>query len=86
MDDTVPPVEQEYIDSVLSLITKDSSKEDVINLLGKPDRDLGLKVNWWVTIGDKNSRIGVYFSSSSGKATRINLDGGPGRFYYSKEL
>ena len=85
MDSEVPAEEQKYIDEVLSKITKDSSKEDVIELLGTPSRDSGLKVNWWVTINGQESRVGVYFSLS-GNANRINLDGGPGRFYYRTDL
>lgn len=85
MDSEVPAEEQKYIDEVLSKITKDSSKDDVIELLGPPSRDSGSKVNWWITINGKESRVGVYFSLS-GNATRINLDGGPGRFYYRTDL
>ncbi len=84
--DTIPTAEQQYIDTVLSQITAESSKEDVIILLGKPDRDLVAKVNWWVNIEGANSRVGVYFSITSGKATEIVLDGGVGRFYYQEKL
>lgn len=86
MNEEIPPSEKDYINTVLVKITADSNKEDVIRLLGEPDRDLGLKVNWWVNINGNNNRIGVYFSSTTGKATGINFDGGRGRFYYTKDL
>lgn len=86
MSKKIPPAEQQYINKVLDKINAESSKENVIALLGDPDRDLGLKVNWWVTIDRNKDRIGVYFSSTTGKATRVNLDGGTGRFYYRKDL
>jgi len=86
MDDSVPEAEQEYIDKVLSKITKNSTKEEVIKLLGEPSRDLGWKLNWWVKINDKNSRVGVFFTSEGGAVEKVVLDGGMGRFYYCKEL
>ncbi len=82
----VPPAEQVYIDSVLSQITPQTTKAEAIALLGKPDRDLFFKVNWWVLIENKRSRIGISFSSVTGFAREIILDGGLERFYYSKEL
>ncbi len=86
MNKEIPLEEKAYIDNVLSKITVDSTKTDVISLLGEPSRDLGLKVNWWITINGNKNRIGVYFSGTDGKATRINFDGGVGRFYYCKDL
>jgi len=86
MDDNVPEAEQEYIDKILSKITKNSTKEEVITLLGEPSRDLGWKLNWWVKINDKNSRVGVFFTSEGGVLEKVVLDGGMGRFYYCKEL
>ena len=85
MNDTIPTDEQGYIDTVLSQITTETTIEGAVDLLGTPDRNLGLKVNWLVTIAERNSRVGVYFSVS-GKANDIVLDGGPGRFYYRKSL
>ncbi|WP_326513814.1 hypothetical protein [Clostridium intestinale] len=86
MDKEIPPKEQEYIYEVLDKINADSSKEDVIKLLGEPDRNLGLKVNWWVTVDGNKDRVGVYFSETTGKATAVNFDGGSGRFYYRKNF
>lgn len=86
MDKEMPPAETEYLKNVLSKITANSTKDDVINILGQPSRDLGLKVNWVVTIHGKKSRIGVYFSVTTGRATTINFDGGTGRFYFRKDL
>ena len=85
MDDTIPAEEQNYIDTVLSQITAETTKNDAIALLGQPDRDLVSKVNWWVNIAGQNSRVGIYFSSS-GTANEVVLDGGTGRFYYRKSL
>jgi hypothetical protein len=85
-NDDIPAEEQLYIDTVLSQITSETTKEEAIELLGKPSRDLVLKVNWWVSIDGRNSRIGVYFSSATGKAEDVILDGGWGRFYYRKAL
>ena len=85
MNDEVPPEEQKYIDSVLSRISTETTREDVISLLGTPYRDLGGKVNWWIEIDGQKSRVGVYFSHE-GKATEIVLDGGTGRYYYRKDL
>jgi hypothetical protein len=82
----VPPAEQMYIDSVLSQITSQTTKAEAIELLGEPDRDLFFKVNWWVSIEDERSRIGIIFSPKTGFAAEIILDGGVERFYYSKEL
>ena len=86
MDDEIPAEEQEYIDSILSQITSETTKEEAISLLGEPDRDLELKVNWWVNIASRDSRVGIYFSASTNKATEIVLDGGVGRFYYREKL
>jgi len=86
MNDKVPEAEQEYIDKVLSKITKNSTKEEVLKLLGEPSRDLGWKLNWWVKIDNKDSRVGVFFTSKDGAIEKVVLDGGMGRFYYCKEL
>lgn len=86
MNKEIPLEEKVYLDNVLSKITADSTKTDVVSLLGNPSRDLELKVNWEVTINDNNNRIEVYFSGITGKATRIDFDGGIGRFYYRKDL
>ncbi len=85
-NEAIPKEEQNYIDTVLSQITTETTKEDAIVILGKPDRDLFAKTNWWVNIGGRNSRIGIYFSIATGTANEIVLDGGTGRFYYRKTL
>ena len=86
MNEEIPLEEKVYLDNVLSKITPDSSKTDVIKLLGYPSRDNELKVNWEVIINGNRNRIGMFFSSKTGKATRIDFDGGIGRFYYRKNL
>ncbi|MDP2652750.1 MAG: hypothetical protein Q8Q08_01840 [Candidatus Omnitrophota bacterium] len=78
-----------YCDNVLSKITAVSTEAEVIALLGTPSRDIkvpgaGSKKNWWVTLGGKQSRVGVYFSGE-GMATEVVLDGN-GRFYYRYKL
>lgn len=85
-EETIPAEEQYYIDTILSQITTESTKEEAIVLLGKPDRDHVYKVNWWVSIEGRKSRVGIYFSPSTGKANEIVLDGGMGKFYYRKKL
>lgn len=86
MNSSIPNEEQEFIDTVLVQINFESTLAEIIELLGEPSRNLGLKVNWVVTINEKESRIGVYFSSKTGTATTVNFDGGVGRFYYRKDL
>lgn len=84
MNDPVPDKEQEYIDNILSQITKDTTKNELIELLGEPSRDLGFKINWWIEIEEKKSRVGVFIKNNQIK--QVVLDGGPGRFYYSKDI
>lgn len=79
------PAEREFCLTVLSQITASTTKDEVLQLLGNPSRDLGLKTNWWIRLGDRKDRIGVYFDTSK-NATQVVLDGGPGRFYYSPNL
>lgn len=79
------PPEREFCLTVLSQITSSSTKSEVLQLLGSPSRDLGLKTNWWIRLGDRRDRIGVYFDTSK-NATGVVLDGGPGRFYYTRDL
>ncbi|MDF2545778.1 MAG: hypothetical protein K0R93_676 [Anaerosolibacter sp.] len=86
MSEEMPAEEKVFLDEVLSQITQHSTRTDVTNILGEPSRDMGLKVNWIVTIEGNEDRIGVYFSPTTGKATRINFDGGPGRFYYRRDF
>ena len=86
MDKPMPEAENKYLNDVLSEINSNSSREEVIKLLGEPSRDMDLKVNWWVTLNGQKSRVGVYFSASDKKATEISFDGGMGRFYYRKDL
>ncbi|MDR1193846.1 MAG: hypothetical protein LBK98_06765 [Peptococcaceae bacterium] len=85
-NDDIPAEEQIYIDTVLARVTAETTKEEAIELLGKPSRDLVLKVNWWVVIANRNSRVGIYFSGTTGKAEEVVLDGGWGKFYYTKTL
>ena len=85
-DEVIPTAEQHYIDTVLSQITTRSTKADTIALLGKPHRDLVAKVNWWVTIDGRDSRVGIYFDPTTGMADEIVLDGGMDRFYYRQTL
>jgi hypothetical protein len=75
-NDDIPAEEQNYIDTVLSQITSETTKEEAIGLFGKPSRDLVLKVNWWVSIDSRNSGVGIFFSETNGKAEEIVLDGG----------
>lgn len=82
----IPPEERQYIDSVLSHVTAETTKAESIELLGTPSRDLLVRVNWWVSIAGRKSRIGISFSGDTGLAEEIVLDGGPGRFYYTKDL
>ena len=79
------PAEREYCERVLSKILTTSNEKDVEELLGKPSRDLWLKKNWWVKLGGKKDRVGVYFGLNSFAHTVV-LDGGPGRFYYFLKL
>ena len=85
IDYDISAEEQIYIDTVLAQITAETTREEAIALLGPPDRDLFLKVNWWVSVYGRSSRVGVYFSTA-GKANEVVLDGGAGRFYYRKSL
>jgi hypothetical protein len=79
------PEEREFCLHTLSQITSRSTRSDVIGLLGQPSRDLGLKVNWWVTLGQRRARVGVYFTPA-GVVDEVVLDGGPGRYYYSRKV
>ncbi len=79
------PEEQEYCLRVLWQIKPDWTKAQVTQLLGSPSRDMGLKTNWWVILGNKKDRVGVYFTTS-GLASEVVLDGGPGRFYYHRPV
>lgn len=79
------PEEREFCETVLWQIDSGSSERDVLALLGPPSRSLKMKKNWWVKLGGKKDRIGVYFDTS-GLATRVFLDGGFGRFYYTRKV
>lgn len=83
--ETMGPGEREFCTNVLWQIRDDWSKDRVVHLLGTPSRDLGLKVNWWVTLDGKPIRVGVYFTLS-GLAEQVVLDGGPDRFYYRRPV
>lgn len=82
----IPTEEQQYIDSTLSKIKKGQTREEVISILGKPDRDKLNKLNWWVEINGQKSRAGVYFSPFDDAAVEVLLDGGPCNFYYRNKL
>ncbi|GKX29218.1 hypothetical protein SH1V18_16980 [Vallitalea longa] len=84
MNSKIPLEEQSYIDTVLLQIDADTTRDDVMDILGKPSKSLGNKVDWNVIINGKRITISVYFSH--GNATRINFDGGVGRFYYDQDL
>ncbi len=79
------PGESDYCRQILWQIKPGWSHSQVQQLLGAPTRDMGMKQNWWVTIGNRKDRVGVYFDGSGG-ATDIVLDGGPGRFYYRRPV
>jgi len=76
--------EKEYLLNKLSEIKKDMTREEVIEILGTPSRNLPQKVNWWVQSDQKKIRAGVYFGDN--KATDVVLDGGQGSFYYRQKL
>lgn len=86
MNDEIPVDEQEYIDDLLGRISVNSSKTDVIEILGNPTKDLGLKINWKIDINGEVTRVVVYFNVVTGNAKSIAFDGGPGRYYYGKDL
>ena len=79
------PGERQFCERVLWQIDSSSTKRDVLALLGKPSRGLKFKKNWWVELDGKKDRIGVFFNTS-GFATDVVLDGGPGRFYYTRAV
>ena len=66
--------EKGYLLNELSEIKKDMTREEVIEILGTPSRNLLQKVNWWVQPDQKKIRAGVYFWDN--KATDVVLDGG----------
>jgi hypothetical protein len=77
--------ERQFCLQSLWQITTNSTRSDVIRMLGSPSRDLGLKVNWWVKLGQERSRVGVFFTAA-GYADEVVLDGGSGRFYYCRSV
>ncbi len=79
------PAEQEFCLKTLWQIDSSSNERDVLALLGSPSRSLKLKKNWHITLDGKTDRIGVYFGTN-GYATQVVLDGGPGRFYYRRNV
>ena len=79
------PEERDFCEQVLARILPTSNGKHVVEVLGKPDRDLMLKKNWWVKLGGKRDRVGVFFDTA-GLATDVVLDGGPGRFYYRRPV
>ncbi len=79
------PAEREFCEKVLWQINSRSSERDVLALLGTPSRDLKLKKNWWVELGGRKDRVGVYFNTF-GFATQVVLAAGSGRFYYRRKV
>ena len=79
------PEEREFCLQELWQITTNSTRSEVLQMLGSPSRDLGMKVNWWIKLGQNKSRVGVYFTTA-GRADQVVLDGGPGRFYYCRDV
>ncbi len=79
------PVEREFCENILWQINSSSTERDVLALLGQPSRDRKYKKNWWVELGGKRDRVGVYFNLQ-GFATEVVLDGGIGRFYYRRKV
>lgn len=79
------PAERDFCERILWQIDSSSSERDVLALLGRPSRSLKFKKNWWVQLGGKKDRVGVYFNTS-GMATEVVLDGGMGRFYYRRKV
>lgn len=84
-NDEMSPEESQYRDELLKVITINSTKKELVNYLGEPVKDIGLKTTWSVCINEYKDRLTVYFSSD-GKANELILDGGSGRFYYRKKL
>lgn len=77
--------EQSFLKSTLFQISEASTQKKVFDLLGNPSRSvLDAKYIWEKNIGQYNQRIVVYFKSD--KAYELRFDGGPGRFYYVKDL
>lgn len=76
--------EKEYLFDELNKIKKDMTRNEVIKILGTPDRNLPQKANWWVQPDQKKIRVGIYFWND--KATDVVLDGGWGSFYYRQKL
>ncbi len=85
-DESIPPEEQAYISSLLSSITKDTTKADALEILPQPDSETDTKLSWAVDIDGRQSRVGISFSISTGKAYEFVLDGGVGKFYFRTEL
>lgn len=86
MNTEIPPEEQQFINTILLHVNEDSSKDEVMDILGEPSKSIGDKVDWNVMINGKRTTISVYFAHKTGYATRINFDGGVGRFYFNKDL
>jgi len=79
------PAEREFCLEVLWQIDSSSTERDVLAILGAPSRSLKYTKNWWVTLDGRKDRAGVLFDSS-GYAEEVVLDGGFGRFYYSRKV
>ncbi len=79
------PSEREFCIKTLWQINTSSNERDVLALLGPPSRSLKYKKNWYITLDGKMDRIGVYLGTDN-YATQVVLDGGPGRFYYRRNV
>ena len=76
-------MEKKYLFNDLGKIYKGMTREEVIEKLGLPSRNLPQKANWWVQPDQKKIRAGVYFWNN--KAANVVFDGG-GSFYYRQNL
>ena len=78
--------ERAYVENTLIKIDNTFTREQVEELLGPPvDSTFGAKIEWKkVFANGKASRVIVYFFN--GHANEVRFDGGPGSYYWVKEL
>ena len=79
------PAERNFCLKRLWQIDSSSTERDVLAILGAPSRSLKYKKNWWLSLDGRRDRAGVLFDSL-GFAVEVILDGGPGRFYYRRDV